>query len=137
MREVDRVILEQGDIIAERYEVCEKIGTGGMAIVYRAIDKKLSRSVTLKVMRAEYASDEEFIKRFSVEARAAASISHQNLVNVYDVGSEGLVNFIVMEYIDGVTLKDLIKKKARSTTRKPSASRYRWRRRWSTRIKTG
>ena len=110
--EADRVLLEQGDIINERYEVCEKIGTGGMAIVYRAIDKKLSRSVTLKVMRAEYASDEEFLKRFSVEARAAACISHQNLVNVYDVGSEGLVNYIVMEYIDGVTLKDLIKKKA-------------------------
>ena len=106
------MLLEQGDIINERYEVCEKIGTGGMAIVYRAIDKKLSRSVTLKVMRAEYASDEEFLKRFGVEARAAACISHQNLVNVYDVGSDGLVNYIVMEYIDGVTLKDLIKKKA-------------------------
>jgi len=106
------MILETGDLIGERYEVMEKIGTGGMAIVYKAMDKKLSRCITLKVMRAEYAQDEEFLKRFNVEARAAASISHQNLVNVYDVGSDGLINYIVMEYIDGVTLKELIKKKA-------------------------
>lgn len=102
----------EGDIIAGRYEILEKLGSGGMAIVYKALDAKLNRQVTIKIMREEYSQDEEFIKRFQTEARAAASISHQNLVNVYDVGSENLINYIVMEYIDGMTLKELIKRKA-------------------------
>ncbi len=104
--------LNPGQIVVGRYEVIEQIGIGGMAIVYRARDRKLDRYVTLKVMREEFVEDEEFITRFSVEARAAASLNNQNIVSVFDVGQDGPVHFIVMEYIDGFTLKDLIKKRA-------------------------
>ena len=104
--------LEKGTIISGRYEIIEKIGMGGMAIVYRAKDKKLDRDVTFKVMREEHAADEEFLKRFNVEARAAASLSDHNIVNVYDVGEENNIHYIVMEYIDGATLKELINEKA-------------------------
>ncbi|MCL2873451.1 MAG: Stk1 family PASTA domain-containing Ser/Thr kinase [Defluviitaleaceae bacterium] len=104
--------LRQGTIIAGRYEILEKLGVGGMANVYRARDSKLERDVTFKVMREEFVTDEEFKARFSVEARAAARLSDQNIVSVYDVGQDGPVHFIVMEYIDGVTLKDLILKRA-------------------------
>lgn len=106
------MLLNEGEIIAGRYEIVSRLGSGGMAIVYKALDKKLNRQVTFKVMREEYAGDEDFIRRFHKEARAAGSISHQNLVNIYDVGTEDLTHYIVMEYIDGYTLKDLIKRKA-------------------------
>ncbi|MCL2351505.1 MAG: Stk1 family PASTA domain-containing Ser/Thr kinase [Firmicutes bacterium] len=101
-----------GAVLSGRYEISEKIGSGGMAVVYRAKDLKLDRYVTVKVMREEYMSDEEFIKRFGVEARAAASLCDQNIVNVYDVGAEDNAHYIVMEYVNGVTLKELIKKRA-------------------------
>lgn len=104
--------LTKGAVLAGRYEIIEQIGSGGMALVYRAKDKKLGRDVTFKVLREEYCLDEDFLSRFNVEARSAASLSHPNIVNVYDVGSEGEINYIVMEYIDGVTLKDLILKRA-------------------------
>lgn len=106
------MLLNEGEIIADRYEIVSRLGSGGMAIVYKALDRKLNRQVTFKVMREEYAGDEDFIRRFHKEARAAGSISHQNLVNIYDVGTEDLTHYIVMEYIDGYTLKDLIKRKA-------------------------
>ncbi|MDR1687652.1 MAG: Stk1 family PASTA domain-containing Ser/Thr kinase [Clostridiales bacterium] len=106
------MILKEGTVFADRYEIKDKIGQGGMSIVYKALDTKLNRIVTFKVMREEFATDEEFIKRFQKEARAAASISHHNLVNIYDVGNEDLTHYIVMEYIDGLTLKELIRKKA-------------------------
>jgi len=106
------MLINPGTVIAGRYEIIEKIGAGGMAIVYRAKDKKLGRSVTFKVMREEFSQDEEFIDRFSIEATAAASLSHQNIVNVYDVGQEDLIHYIVMEYIEGVTLKELIRNRA-------------------------
>ncbi|MDR3091232.1 MAG: Stk1 family PASTA domain-containing Ser/Thr kinase [Clostridiales bacterium] len=106
------MLLNEGDIISERYEIIGKLGSGGMAIVYKALDKKLNRPVTFKVMREEHAGDENYIKRFLKEARAAASISHQNLVNIYDAGSDGGVHYITMEYIDGFTLKDMINRKA-------------------------
>ncbi|MDR1558479.1 MAG: Stk1 family PASTA domain-containing Ser/Thr kinase [Clostridiales bacterium] len=106
------MILETGTVVGGRYEVQNKIGAGGMAVVYKARDKKLDRAVTLKVMREEYMSDEEFIARFQVEARAAAGLSNANIVNVYDVGQEHDIHYIVMEYIDGVTLKELIQRKA-------------------------
>ncbi|KAI4452937.1 mitogen-activated protein kinase kinase kinase 20-related [Holotrichia oblita] len=83
-----------------------------MAIVYKAIDIKLDRAVTFKVMREEHTSDQEFIKRFYIEAKAAAKLSHQNIVNVYDVGQEGNIYFIVMEYVEGRTLKELITQSA-------------------------
>lgn len=104
--------LEKGMVLSGRYEIIEQIGSGGMAIVYRAKDRKLDRDVTFKVLREEYNLDENFLSRFNVEARSAASLSHPNIVNVYDVGSENHINFIVMEYIDGVTLKELILKRA-------------------------
>jgi len=104
--------LEAGMVVSGRYVIQSKIGAGGMAVVYKARDKKLGRAVTLKVMREEYMTDEEFISRFEREARAAAGLSNSNIVNVYDVGQEDDIHYIVMEYIDGVTLKELIQRKA-------------------------
>ena len=106
------MILNKGQIIAGRYEIAEKLGAGGMAVVYLAKDQKLDRFVTCKVLREEHLTNDEFIRRFMVEARAVASLNHANIVNVYDVGQEGQIHYIVMEYIDGVTLKDLIDRKA-------------------------
>ena len=104
--------LRQGQIIAGRYEIMEQLGAGGMAIVYKARDLKLDRAVTLKVLREEHLENEEFTRRFMVEARAVASLNHPNIVNIYDFGNEGQINYIVMEFIDGVTLKHLIDRKA-------------------------
>ena len=105
-------MLEKNMLINNRYRIQEQIGVGGMAIVYRAIDEKLDREVTFKVLKEDYINDEEFIKRFSPEARAAARLSNSNIVNVYDVGNDGNIHYIVMEYIDGFTLKELISSKA-------------------------
>lgn len=105
-------MLEKNMLINNRYRIQEQIGVGGMAIVYRAIDEKLDREVTFKVLKEDYINDEEFIKRFSTEARAAARLSNSNIVNVYDVGNDGNIHYIVMEYIDGFTLKELISSKA-------------------------
>ena len=101
-----------GAIISNRYEIIEQIGSGGMSIVYKARDRKLGRVVAIKILRAEYVKDMEFIKRFDIEARSAASLIHANIVNVYDVGHENSLHYIVMEYVDGVTLKELIKEHA-------------------------
>lgn len=106
------MFLEKGQILLNRYEIIEKIGSGGMAVVYKAVDNKLSRKVALKVLREEFADDEEFIARFTNEAQAAAQLSHPNIVNVYDVEESEGVHFIVMELVDGKTLKDLIDEKA-------------------------
>jgi len=104
--------IKPGVVISNRYEIISQIGSGGMSIVYKARDRKLGRIVTFKVMRGEYVKDQEFIKRFDIEARAAASLSHNNIVSVYDVGHDGLIYYIVMEFIDGITLKEIIKKRA-------------------------
>lgn len=106
------MILKAGTIIGSRYEILEKIGAGGMALVYRAKDTKLERYVTVKVLRHEFVTDEEFKARFKIEARSAASLSHPNIVNVYDVGEDGDIYFIVMEYVHGDTLKKAIIEKA-------------------------
>ena len=106
------MILKIGTIVASRYEIVELIGAGGMSHVYRAIDNKLHRSVTVKVLREEYITDVSFVDRFDREARAIASLNHPNIVNVYDVGNEDDIHYIVMEYIHGKTLKDLISEKA-------------------------
>lgn len=106
------MLIPVGTVISERYEIIEKLGTGGMAVVYRARDKKLDRFVTVKVLRDELLSNSDFKLRFHVEARAAASLSHPNIVNVYDVGQDGEVHYIVMEYIHGDTLKKAIQQKA-------------------------
>lgn len=96
-------------ILGNRYEIIRKIGDGGMAFVYEAKDKLLNRTVAVKVLRPEFVDDEEFLRKFKREAEAVASLSHPNIVNVYDVGEEGKVHYIVMEYIDGQNLKDIIK----------------------------
>ncbi|MCL2617219.1 MAG: protein kinase, partial [Defluviitaleaceae bacterium] len=104
--------LNPGTIIAGRYEIMDRIGMGGMANVYRSKDLELDRFVTFKVMKEEFVDDEEFKTRFKIEARSAASLSNQNIVSIFDVGQEGDIYYIVMEYINGVTLKDLILRRA-------------------------
>lgn len=96
----------------ERYKLLEVIGEGGMAIVYRAKDLILDRTVAVKVLRSEFSNDEEFILRFRREAESATSLSHPNIVNIYDVGEEEQLYYIVMEYVKGKTLKEYIREKA-------------------------
>ncbi|NLP46628.1 MAG: Stk1 family PASTA domain-containing Ser/Thr kinase [Epulopiscium sp.] len=105
------MILQSGTILGNRYEIIEKIGAGGMSIVYKARCNKLQRYVAIKILREEFITDEEFVKRFRIEAQAAASLSHPNIVNVYDVGNEKDIYYIVMEYIQGKTLKQWIQEK--------------------------
>ncbi len=100
-----------GRVLDDRYEIIEKIGGGGMALVYKAKCRLLNRFVAIKVLRQEFIEDEEFIKKFRKEAQAAASLSHPNIVGIYDVGTENNNYYIVMEYIKGQTLKELIKSK--------------------------
>ena len=99
-----------GKILNKRYEIIEKIGQGGMATVYKAKDTLLSRFVAVKVLKEEYLQDSEFVKRFRAEAQAAGSLSHPNIVSIYDVGEEDNINYIVMELIEGFTLKEYIEK---------------------------
>ncbi len=98
----------EGKLLGNRYELLEKIGGGGMAVVYKARCKLLNRYVAVKILRPEFTSDSEFINRFKVEAQAAASLSHPNIVPIYDVGNQDDLNYIVMEYINGKTLKEYI-----------------------------
>ena len=100
-----------GRILNDRYEIVELIGRGGMAYVYKAKDLKLNRFVAVKVLREEYTENEQFIKKFDRESQAAAGLSHPNIVSVYDVGVDGEVYFIVMEFVDGITLKQYLDKK--------------------------
>ncbi|MBQ9280206.1 MAG: Stk1 family PASTA domain-containing Ser/Thr kinase [Clostridia bacterium] len=97
-----------GKILGNRYEIIENIGTGGMATVYKARDRILNRYIAVKVLKDEFSNDSEFIKRFQVEAQSAASLSHQNIVSVYDVGNDNGKHYIVMELIEGKTLKEII-----------------------------
>lgn len=98
--------------LAERYELLEKIGDGGMAVVYKSRDKLLNRYVAVKILKPEFSKDYKFIESFRRESQAAASMSHPNIVNIYDVGREGNINYIVMELVEGQPLSSLIKKKA-------------------------
>ncbi len=100
-----------GKVLGDRYEIIEKIGGGGMALVYKARCRLLNRFVAIKVLRPEFTEDEEFVKKFRREAQSAASLSHPNIVGIYDVGTENNNYYIVMEYIKGQTLKELIKGK--------------------------
>lgn len=102
-----------GMIIGDRYEVQEKIGTGGMSDVYKAKDHKLNRFVAVKVLKQEFSENANFVSKFRVEAQAAAGLAHPNIVNVYDVGEENGIYYIVMELVEGITLKKYIEKKAR------------------------
>ena len=104
-----------GTLLQNRYELLEKIGEGGMGIVYKAKCHLLNRFVAVKILKTELSNDEEFLARFKREGTSSASLSHPNIVNVHDVGAQGQINFIVMEYIVGKTLKQLIKEKVRLT----------------------
>lgn len=106
-------MLKSGMIIAERYEILGKIGTGGMADVYKAKDHKLNRFVAVKVLKAEFREDTTFIRKFRSEAQAAAGLTHPNIVNVFDVGDDEGLYYIVMELIEGITLKEYISKKGK------------------------
>ena len=98
----------EGRIVGNRYEILQKIGNGGMATVYKAQDQVLKRYVAVKVLREEFTTDEEFIRRFNTEAQSAASLAHPNIVSIYDVGTEENIYYIVMELIQGKTLKEII-----------------------------
>ncbi len=98
----------EGKLIGNRYEILEIIGKGGMATVYKAQDQILKRYVAVKVLREEFTTDEEFIRRFNTEAQSAASLTHQNIVSIYDVGNQDNIYYIVMELIQGKTLKQII-----------------------------
>lgn len=104
-------MIREGVIISSRYEIVTRIGTGGMADVYKAIDRKLNRYVAMKVLKREFREDQTFVHKFQTEAQSVAGLLHQSIVNVYDVGEDRGLYYIVMEYVDGITLKDYIQKK--------------------------
>ncbi len=114
-------MIKIGMNIGDRYEIIEKIGTGGMSDVYRAKDHKLNRLVAVKVLKQEFSENANFVSKFRVEAQAAAGLMHPNVVNVYDVGEEAGINYIVMELVEGITLKKYIEKKARLSVREATS----------------
>ena len=107
--------MNEGDLLNQRYQLLEKLGTGGMAEVFRARDLMLERQVAIKVLRADYSSDKEFQERFRQEARAAANLSHPNIVTVHDFGLDHGQLFIVMEHVPGTDMKTLLRKRGRFT----------------------
>lgn len=104
-------MLREGIYLADRYEIVGKVGAGGMADVYKAKDHTLGRFVGIKVLKPEFSEDVNFVTKFRTEAQSAAGLEHPNIVNIYDVGSENSIHFIVMEYVEGITLKTYIEKK--------------------------
>ena len=107
--------VESGIMLENRYEILEKIGAGGMSDVFLAKDHSLGREVAVKILKQEFAEDRTFVAKFRAEAQAAAGLEHPNIVSIYDVGSEGSLYYIVMEYVEGITLKTYINKKGRLT----------------------
>ena len=114
-------MLKEGVILSERYEIIARIGAGGMADVYKAQDHKLNRLVAVKVMKAEFREDTGFVQRFQKEAQAAAKLSHPNVVNVYDVGEDRGLYYIVMELVEGITLKNYIQKKGKLSVKEATS----------------
>ena len=108
-------MVKDGIVLGERYEIISKLGAGGMADVYKGRDKMLNRYVAVKVLKKEYREDETYVKKFRSEAQAAAGIMNPNIVNVYDVGLDRGLYYMVMELVEGVTLKEYIAKKGRLT----------------------
>ena len=106
-------MLKPGMFISDRYEIIDKVGSGGMADVYKAKDQRLNRFVAIKVLKPEYSSDKSFVNKFRGEAQSAAGLSHPNIVNVYDVGDDSGLHFIVMELVEGITLKRFIERKGK------------------------
>ena len=111
-------MIKIGMMIGDRYEILEKIGTGGMSDVYKAKCHKLNRFVAIKVLKQEFSENANFVSKFRTEAQAAAGLMHPNIVNVYDVGEENGIYYFVMEMVEGITLKKYIEKKARRNLRK-------------------
>ncbi|RHT20433.1 MULTISPECIES: Stk1 family PASTA domain-containing Ser/Thr kinase [Eubacteriales] len=107
------MILRPGTFLQDRYEILEQIGSGGMSVVYKAKCHKLNRLVAIKVLKEEFCNDSSFVSKFKMEAQSAAGLSHPNIVSVYDVIDEGKLHYIVMELIEGITLKSYIQKKGR------------------------
>ena len=106
-------MIKPGMFISDRYEIIEKVGTGGMADVYKAKCHRLNRNVAIKVLKPEYSDDQTFVSKFRGEAQSAAGLSHPNIVNVYDVGDDGNLHYIVMELVEGITLKSFIERKGK------------------------
>ena len=106
-------MIKPGIFISDRYEIIEKVGTGGMADVYKAKCHRLNRNVAIKVLKPEYSDDQTFVSKFRGEAQSAAGLSHPNIVNVYDVGDDGNLHYIVMELVEGITLKSFIERKGK------------------------
>lgn len=114
-------MLKNGVFLQNRYEIISRIGSGGMADVYKARDHKLNRYVAIKVLKSEFRDDKSFLSKFRVEAQAAAGLAHSNIVNVYDVGEDRGASFIVMELVEGITLKAYIGKKGRLSVREATS----------------
>lgn len=114
-------MIKEGMIVGERYEVVSKVGTGGMADVYKAKDHKLNRFVAMKVLKQEFREDTNFIKKFKTEAQAAAGLTHPNVVNVFDVGESQGIHYIVMELVEGITLKEYISKKGKLSVKEATS----------------
>lgn len=106
-------MLREGTFLQDRYEIIGRIGSGGMSDVYKARDRKLNRLVAVKVLKEEFGHDHDFVNKFKMEAQAAAGLSHTNVVNIFDVIDEGELHYIVMELVEGITLKSFIKEKGR------------------------
>ena len=100
-----------GKVLDNRYEILERIGTGGMAVVYKAKDPRLNRLVAVKILKSDLAQDEDFRRRFNAESQAVAQLSHPNIVSVYDVSRSDDLEYLVMELLDGITLKQYMQKK--------------------------
>ena len=114
-------MLKSGTYLGERYEIVGRIGSGGMADVYKAMDTKLNRFVAVKVMKPEFREDGTFISKFRREAQAAAGLANPNIVNVFDVGEDSGNYYIVMELVEGITLKDYIAKKGKLSVREATS----------------
>lgn len=114
-------MIKTGTILGDRYEILEKIGTGGMAEVFKGKDHKLNRYVAVKVLKEEFRDNDGFVKKFKEEAQAAAGLAHPNIVNVYDVGDENGIYYIVMELVEGITLKNYIERKGSLTIKEATS----------------
>lgn len=114
-------MIKVGTIVGDRYEILEKVGVGGMAEVFKGKDHKLNRFVAVKVLKEEFRENEGFVKKFKEEAQAAAGLAHPNIVNVYDVGDENGIYYIVMELVEGITLKNYIERKGRLTIKEATS----------------